>query len=184
MYQEQEIDKIKKLLYIAQKSSEDINFGSTKLNKILFYTDFYYYGKTGKSISGSTYHNIAHGQAPMQIIPVIKKLKSSKRAEIKEVNHYDYPQMRIEALDNPDLSIFSKDEIVFVDYWIKKLWHDNASDLSNRMHKTTIWKYLPQKVELSYNTVFVLNEEPIGRNGHELAENELKRLRKQFNYAF
>ncbi len=35
------------ILYVSQKSTFDSTFGSTKLNKILYFSDFLAYGKLG-----------------------------------------------------------------------------------------------------------------------------------------
>ena len=56
--------KLKELvLYIAQKSEDDPSFGATKLNKILFAADFYFFGQTGRSITGASYVHRGKGRA-------------------------------------------------------------------------------------------------------------------------
>ena len=57
--------KLKELvLYIAQKSEDDPSFGATKLNKILFAADFYFFGQTGRSITGASYVHRGKGPVP------------------------------------------------------------------------------------------------------------------------
>ncbi|HZQ34888.1 MAG TPA: hypothetical protein VFD32_03070 [Dehalococcoidia bacterium] len=42
------------ILYVAEKSSDDPRFGATKLNNILFFSDFLAFGQLGRSITGAT----------------------------------------------------------------------------------------------------------------------------------
>ena len=55
------------ILYVASKSQHDPKFGSTKLNKILFFADFAFYFKHGRSVTGQEYMRLKHGPAPRRL---------------------------------------------------------------------------------------------------------------------
>ena len=62
-----EFDEVKfreLLVYIANKCENDIYFGATKLNKILFYSDFICYYMHGKPITGAEYKALQRGPVP------------------------------------------------------------------------------------------------------------------------
>lgn len=61
------------IVYIANKLALHPKFGATKLNKILFYSDFIAYAKLGKSITGEKYQKLPLGPAPKYLLPVRKK---------------------------------------------------------------------------------------------------------------
>ena len=56
-----ELDGNKRLrelvLYVSHKCSNDPTFGATKLNKILFYSDFWSFFRFGEPIAGLRYRN-------------------------------------------------------------------------------------------------------------------------------
>ena len=99
------------VLYIAHKSQDDSNFGVTKLNKILFFSDFYYYGLTGKSITNSAYQHIQRGPAPKAMLPVLQLLQASGRAVVKPINFHGHVQDRVIPIDDPDKELFDDDEL-------------------------------------------------------------------------
>ena len=63
------------LLYISKKCQNDERFGMTKLNKTLYFSDFLYYAKTGKGITGGRYMKLVNGPVPHQMKPVIERMK-------------------------------------------------------------------------------------------------------------
>ncbi len=48
------------ILFIARETKDDRSCGATKLNKILFYSDFRAYEQLGRSITGECYQNLEH----------------------------------------------------------------------------------------------------------------------------
>src|SRR5260370_21134206 len=62
------------ILYVASKCSSDPEFNATRLNKILFYSDFVSYARTGKPITGAAYQALPHGPAPKRLKPISHRL--------------------------------------------------------------------------------------------------------------
>lgn len=166
------------VLYIANKSQDDLNFGVTKLNKILFFADFYFYGLTGKSISECTYHHIQRGPAPTAMKPVLDELENTGRAKIEKKNFYGYHQDRVKSLDSADISLFEDEELLFVDSWIEYFRPYNGTDLSDLTHTLNPWLLTKFKEEIPYHTVFMMKDRPVEIDGHIWAKQELQRLRK------
>ncbi|MDH5642316.1 MAG: Panacea domain-containing protein, partial [Nitrospira sp.] len=64
-------DKFKELiLYVASQCEQDTYWNSTKLNKILFYSDFLAYKVNGQSITGADYFALERGPAPKALVPI------------------------------------------------------------------------------------------------------------------
>ena len=84
-------DKLKELmLYVVEKSETDPTFGAIKLNKILFFSDFLMYWKTGKSITGQEYMKLERGPAPRRLLPVQKELLDTCEAVLKTTDYYGH----------------------------------------------------------------------------------------------
>lgn len=62
------------IVYIASKSIDDPSFGATKLNKILYYSDFKAFERFGVPLTGAPYFRLKNGPAPRIMIPVRDEL--------------------------------------------------------------------------------------------------------------
>jgi len=170
-------------LYVAEKSRNDPRFGSTKLNKILFAADFAYYGAKGQSITGSKYIHIANGPAPEGMKIVLETLTSLQKANIETTEYFGYTQKRLVPLVGANTSIFTSEELTFVDEYIQHFLPFNGSQLSEWTHKLLPWLLTDYKEEIPYNCIFMLNDLPVERAALAWAENELNRLRIENGYA-
>jgi hypothetical protein len=176
--------KIEELVvYISKKSKNDPNFGSTKLNKILFASDFFHYGYFGSSISGVKYVHRDRGPAPLSMKPVLESLAKAGRIKIEEVERFGYIQKRVNSLSEPDMSSFSGDEIEFIDMIIGHFKDWNGTELSNWTHKLIPWLATSEGEEIPYESIFVLNDLPVDQDGINWARSELKQLRDRMGYA-
>src|SRR4051794_3864926 len=87
-------DKLRELIiYISERCETDPRFGAVNLNKILFYSDFVAYGKTGKSITGQPYQRLKQGPAPKRLLPVRREMMDTDLA-IKKADYYGRQQER------------------------------------------------------------------------------------------
>jgi len=76
-------EKLRELIiYVSMLSQQDRNFGATKLNKLLFYTDFLAYQRFGTAITGQEYQALPQGPAPKRLKPIIERMKVA--GDIKE----------------------------------------------------------------------------------------------------
>jgi len=171
-------------LYISGKSEGDPKFGLIKLNKILFAADFAYFGSKGKSITGVKYIHIQNGPAPVGMKDVLDELVSQKKAEIKETDYFGYPQKRVMPLLGANTSLFTMDELVFVDEYIKHFTPFNGSQLSDWTHTLIPWLLTDINEEIPYHCVFSMKELPIERAVIVWAQKELDRLRSEESYAY
>lgn len=177
-------DKFKEIvLYIAQKSKDDPTFGSTKLNKILFISDFTYYGLTGKSITGAEYWHLQNGPTPKQMIKTLNELESRGDIIIKKTDYFGYTQKRIIPKRKADTVIFADDEIDFINQTIKFFNAKNGTELSNWTHTLTPWLITQNREPIPYEAVFMLHQLPVEKDGLVWAESELKRLEESGEYV-
>jgi hypothetical protein len=160
------------MLYIAKKSQFDQNFGGTKLNKILFYADFVSYGRSGKPITGAEYIKQEFGPTPKRLLPVRKQLESKKEAAVQRIDFLGKEQQRLVALRDPDLSLFSGEEIALVDQVIEYLKGKSAKEMSELSHNRA-WRVAKMNGSIPYEAAFISDENPNERDverGRELVE--------------
>jgi hypothetical protein len=147
--------KMKELiLYICKKSEKDKKFGSTKLNKELFYADFTAYRKYGKAITGVRYQKITNGPAPRCIPPLTQEMKAGGELDIVKRDYAGYTQHVPMALRAPK-NIFSEQEKEVIDATIEALKTFNGSDCSNCSHGLFWWDLFTNGEDLDYSLALV-----------------------------
>ena len=156
-------EKFKELiLYIARECVEDVFFGATKLNKILFFSDFIAYATTGKPITGAEYVAIEHGPAPRRLVPIREEMimdgdvKTERRGS----------QERVIAVA-PRTYEFPSEERAIIDTVIDWLRFKDAAAVSELTHKLLAWQaawaeslMTGKNTVIPYNTAFVSNQIP------------------------
>jgi len=163
------------VLYIARKSEADARFGNTKLNKILYYSDFAAYRKLGEPISGDTYQNLPNGPAPKHLLPVFHTLEADGAIEHERRAVGPYVQKRVVAKRDPDESVLSFEERQIVDEVVEALWLKSAAEVTEMSHQEFGWRATEESEEIPYYTAWVgsaaepLTDEQI-RVGQQVAE--------------
>ena len=149
------------IIYISQKAACDFYFGATKLNKILYLSDFRAYGKWGKAITGAEYQHLPQGPAPRRLKPVRDALVAQNDLAIQPVG---FPsgkvQHRTVNLREADLSQFEAKEIALVDSVIDEMASMNATEASNLSHQYVGWLMTDEGQTIEYATIF-LSAEPL-----------------------
>lgn len=160
------------LLYVAQKSFDDPDFGATKLNKILYYSDFLAFGQLGHPITEATYQRLDHGPVPLPLLTVKQELEREQAAEVIAVPRFNRTQKRLIPKRRARLDAFSADEIALVDEVIDALRGYNAVAVSELSHLEKSWQLVDDREEIPYEFVF-LSSEPLTpddvRRGQEVA---------------
>jgi Protein of unknown function (DUF4065) len=162
-------DKFKELiLYVAEESASDPNFGATKLNKVLFFADFLHYRTTGASISGQAYFKLAHGPAPRALKPALAEMIAEGHCVVESRPHHKREQKRVVCQRAARRNLFSAEELETIARVLAALRSKNASQVSDLSHRFIGWKAAGPQENIPYETVYlgdpaelVLSEEDI-----------------------
>jgi len=172
--QEENIPKFKELiLHVSQKCADDPSFGSVKLNKILFFSDFLAFAQYGTAITGVDYQKLPLGPGPKKLVPVRQEMIRDRELAIQEkAVGSSGVQKKPVNLREPNLDHFSAKEIALVDSVIQCFSAHSANQTSELSHLMCAWKFTPMGKIIPYGAVFLtdmpLTEEDIVR-GQELA---------------
>jgi hypothetical protein len=147
------------IVYIAERCENDPSFGAIKLNKILWYSDFWSYAFCGKPITGAEYMSLPQGPAPKRLLPLRKKLEADGSIVVRKKSHYGHTQQRVIPLRRPDLDIFSGRDISTVNEQIHFSWGDSAAEVSEASHGIG-WKIAGNKGRIPYQAIF-LSDDPL-----------------------
>lgn len=155
------------ILYVSEKCVDDPNFGAVKLNKILFFADFFSYAYRGRPITGAEYVKRSYGPCPKAILPIRKQMEESKEIVVKEQEFFGKVQHRVIPLRQPDLSLFKPEDIALVDRVIETLSGQNAKRVSDISHGRA-WKAAEEGESIPYQAVFI-SDDPLDESDVERA---------------
>lgn len=158
------------IVYIAQLSVDDPHFGATKLNKILFFADFFTFARYGASITSAEYMKLHKGPAPRRLILVKEKLMQDHSVEEIEMMFFGRQQKRLVAKRPPNLDLFSGKEISMVEWAIALLKDHSAASASELSHKMVGWKIADIKETIPYTTSVLLPPESLTESDFEWAQ--------------
>lgn len=159
-------DKYKSLVhYICYRSKED-KLGSTKLNKILWYSEAINFLITGESITGETFKKEQFGPIPFHILPIIADLEKSGVIACSTVDHHGYPKKNYHCPNSPAQLPLTDDEKIIVDrvadiicerhtaVSISDFSHDDIWDIAENGEQIPLYSFLVSKAEDPTQDVF------------------------------
>jgi hypothetical protein len=167
------------ILYIAKLSEADPKCGRTKLNKLLFYSDFRAYDYLGAPISGQPYQKREFGPTPKSLLPVVDKLEKEKVCVWADRTWHGKPMKKLLALREPDLSVFRPEEIDLIRNTIDEFWELDATEISKRSHEFAGWQAAAPNGEIPYSTVFVDDARPLSQEEQDWALTVVKGYRER-----
>ena len=156
---ERALQRLRELIvYISEKSEHDQYYGATKLNKILYHSDFRAFERFGLPLTGTAYFRLPKGPAPRLMLPVRDKLISEGAIRLDKISLGNgLEQHRIVALRRPVLEHFTSDEIALVDEVIKELWPQTATEVSDASHDVR-WRTLEHRDPIPYEFAFLSDD--------------------------
>jgi Protein of unknown function (DUF4065) len=158
-------DKFRELvLFLCSRSEVDPRFGATKLNKLLFYCDFLAYVQLGKAITGHLYQRLPHGPAPQKMVPIMKRMITTRQLAIQARDHFGRTQKTPIALRKANLDQFSSAEIALVTEVLDSLRSKNARGISSLSHQFAGWKLAKDREVIRYEVALVHIAKPRKRD--------------------
>ncbi len=148
------------ILYISEKSATDAYFGATKLNKILFLSDFWAYAELGEPITGMEYMHLPYGPGPRKLLPIRQEMEHNGELAIQPAVVQGMSQKRPVNLRPPELSEFTAEQIALVDRVIDLLKEATGFQVSSYTHGWHGWIAAEDKETIPYETVFI-NDAPL-----------------------
>jgi hypothetical protein len=139
------------VLYVIWRTGEVRDFGATKLNKVLWFSDARAFEALGKSITGETYVRQKFGPVPQHINSVLTELQHEGLIQSWSEPYFDFEVSRYRAHQPPDTSAFSADELGLIDWWIKHVSEEHsAASISEASHDYA-WKIAKLGEELPFH---------------------------------
>ena len=153
-------DRLKEIIiYISSKCQDDPTFGATKLNKILYFSDFTSFSECGEPVTGVEYMRLGQGPVPKHLIPVSEHMKAKHEIFIETREYFGHEQLRVIPMREANIDIFKPRDIAIVDEVIRLLWGETADRVS-RMSHGIAWKMFQDKQSIPYEAAYLSNASP------------------------
>lgn len=141
------------ILYIANRRTDE-KLDPGRLGRTLYYADFLFYARHGRSITGERYVRMQDGPAPEALLDARARMANRQA----------------------DLSAFSAEEIATVDYVLGEMEGQSAGELSRRFGG---WRLAEDGEEIPYPTAFISGRAPTAEDSafaRELGEKARREL--------
>ncbi len=164
------------LLCLADRLADQPAAGSTKLNKLMFFSEFAHVREHGRPITGAEYQRLAHGPAPRRLVPIRDRLLEAGDAELRDEVFVGRVQERLVPRRTPDLSRFTETELATINEVVDQLGKRTETELSDLSHREPAWNLVAEGETIPYETAF-LRPGPAGPRVHarDLAARQLPR---------
>lgn len=158
-YREMRLDKFFNMIIFF---AERVQPFKTRLNKLMFYADFFNYKKTGFSISGANYAALDLGPVPDEFSTLYD---SAKRRHYIQIDYHQfennigeefkpYPNRSVET------ELFEEDELSSLEFIHEALKDINTQDLIEKSHREKAWLERSKEKDLiEYDYAFDLELE-------------------------
>ena len=129
-------EKFKALvLYVIWRTSHLKGFGTTKLNKALWFSEARAYEALGSAIAGESFIRDKYGPRSKHLREICYELEDEGVIQPFAEAVFNRTASRYRALQPADTSMFAADEITMVDYWISHIDREHtAASISDLSH--------------------------------------------------
>lgn len=148
------------LLYIAQQTEDDPWFGDTHMNKVLYWADFDSYSQLGRPITGARYSKLPYGPGAKPLLPIRDELSAEGSLSIDEPPPGTRKARKTHAKRQPNISLFSPEELALVNATIERLQRMTASRASDVSHDEPGWKLVDLYDDIPYQTALISKDPP------------------------
>jgi hypothetical protein len=157
-------DRLKRMiLYVAHRCASAKRFGLIKLNKILWKADFDAFAVRGIPVTGRDYQRLQLGPAPKEMKPLYRDMLRDGLIRVEEVDFGDdVVEYRTIPLVPYDLSLFSPEDVAFVDGAIAYYWGMTGTETSDDSHGAA-WRTHNNGDPLPYELAR-LSDKPLSRD--------------------
>jgi len=124
----------------------------TKINKLLFYTDFKFFKENSNSITGLRYVKFQYGPVPENYDYFFAFLINDEQAlHVEEVQYPNCTGEIYHSCKEPDLTLFSESELETMRIIKKHFAQFNVTQISDFSHQEKGYIETPDKIFISYD---------------------------------
>lgn len=146
------------ILFFANRIKNG-TLGKLKMMKLLYFLDFDFFEKYGKSVTGDKYLRWEKGPVPQTAEKIINKMKGVDiKISRRKVGTGYNDQQHMEALKTFDLKLFSKEELIMMEEIADKWERFSGTEMKNASHGEAPWIATKPNEIIDYNLAYYRNK--------------------------
>ncbi len=151
--------KYKNAILFFAKKIQNGTLGKLKMMKLLYYLDFDFFEKYGRSVTGDEYLRFDNGPVPRMAEKILKEMKDDQiKITSHEVAKGYNDQQHIEALGDFDINVFDKEELVTLEEVADKWKKFTGTEMKTASHGEAPWISTKPNDVIDYNLVYYRNK--------------------------
>lgn len=146
------------IIFFAQKIQNG-TLGKLKLMKLLYYLDFDFFEKYGQSVTGDEYLRFENGPVPRMAEKIIKEMNGKEiKITRRKTKEGLSDKQHIEAIQNFDINLFTKEELVMLEEIASKWEKFSGSEMKAATHGEAPWISTKPDEVIDYNLAYYRNK--------------------------
>ncbi len=151
--------KYKNAVLFFAKKIQNGTLGKLKMMKLLYFLDFDFFEKFGRSITGDEYLRFENGPVPRMGEKFLKEMNGKEiKITRRKVGEGYNDQMHIEALADFDVNVFEKEELLMLEEIASKWEKFTGSEMKNASHGEAPWIATKPDDVIDYNLALYRNK--------------------------
>ncbi len=151
--------KYKNLILFFANKIKNGTLGKLKIMKLLYFLDFDYFEKYGKSITGDEYLRFDYGPVPRTAKRILEKMNGNDIKIINKKVAFGYNDRQlIEPLKDFDMSLFSKEELLMMQETAGKWEKFSGTEMKIASHGEAPWIATKPNDVIDYNLAYYRNK--------------------------
>ena len=151
--------KYKNAVLFFAKKIQNGTLGKLKMMKLLYFLDFDFFEKYGRSVTGDKYLRFEHGPVPRMGEKILNEMtgKEIKITKCKMGGGLN-DQQHIEALKDFNVEVFTKEELLMLEEIASKWEKFNGAEMKNASHGEAPWIATKPNDVIDYNLAYYRNK--------------------------
>jgi uncharacterized phage-associated protein len=147
------------ILYFSKRGADEgLIIGSTKLNKLLFFTDFKAFAERGHPVTGARYQKLQYGPAARALLPVRKEMIEDEEIAFRGRSDDEWNDV-LTPVNGTEPKTLSEDDRRIADEVFEDLRPFNATATSDYSHlKSAGWKVVALGEDIPYESAYVVTD--------------------------
>jgi uncharacterized phage-associated protein len=146
------------ILFFANKITNG-TLGKLKMMKLLYFLDFDFFEKYGKSVTGDQYLRFENGPVPRMAEKILKQMdKVDIKISRRKIGNGYNDQQHIEALKGFDFKLFSKEELMMMEETADKWQMFRGAEMKSASHGEAPWIATKPNDVIDYNLAYYRNK--------------------------
>src|SRR3989338_509566 len=151
--------KYKNAILFFAKKVQNGTLGKLKLMKLLYYLDFDFFEKYGRSVTGDEYLRFEYGPVPHMGEKILKQMSGKEiRITKRKIADGINDQIHIEAVKDFDVNVFTKEELLMLEEISVKLEKFTGTEMKNASHGEAPWIATKPDGIIDYNLAYYRNK--------------------------